>query len=82
MNKGTTFINYSKKGKFRVSQIKYLVKVCRDFPELIPGEAASPAADHLFTIRDEDKARFLPEEQVQVFHRTVEQLLFIAICFD
>ena len=36
-----------------------------------------PAADHLFTVRDEKEARALKEERALVFRHTVAQLLFM-----
>jgi hypothetical protein len=33
---------------------------------------------HLFTVREESKAKFLPEAQAQAFHHTVAQLLFLC----
>ena len=56
--------------------IKYLKKVLDVFPGEIKGSTPSPAADHLFKIRDEAEAKFLPEEQVVAFHHMVAQLLF------
>ncbi len=44
---------------------------------MITGKAATPAADHLFTVRDEKEARALEEERALVFHHTVSQLLFM-----
>ncbi len=38
----------------------------------------TPAADHLFQVRDADEARPLPEEQATAFHHAVAQLLFLS----
>ena len=61
-----------------MSVIKYLKKVLRDFTEDIKSDAATSAADHLFWVRDEKEAKFLPEKQAVVCHHTVLQLLFIS----
>jgi hypothetical protein len=53
---------------------KYLSKVIEDFPEEIMGVSATPAADHLFKVRED--GRKLSKEQVDVFYHTVYQLLF------
>ena len=45
---------------------------------MITGKAATPAADHLFSVRDADKAKYLPEEKAVVFHHTTAQLLFLS----
>ena len=37
-----------------------------------------PAADHLFTVRPDDKQKLLPAEQAQAFHRSMTQLLFLS----
>jgi hypothetical protein len=55
---------------------KYLSKVIEDFPEEITGVSATLAADHLFKVRED--GRKLSEEQADVFHHTVYQLLFVA----
>ena len=38
-------------GKMIVSMIKYLHKVIEEFPEILRGTKASPAGDHMFTVR-------------------------------
>jgi hypothetical protein len=45
---------------------------------VITGKSATPAADHLFTIRDEKEAKPLDKERALTFHHTVAQLLFMA----
>ena len=42
------------------------------------GKAATPAADHLFSVRDADKAKYLPEEKAFAFHHITAQLLFLS----
>jgi hypothetical protein len=55
---------------------QYLSKVIADFPEEITGVSATPAADHLYKVRED--GRKLSEEQADMFHHTVYQLLFAA----
>ena len=55
---------------------KYLSSIIADFPEQITGVSATPAADHLFKVREDGKK--LNEEQADAFHHTVYQLLFAA----
>ena len=50
------------------------------FPEEILGFQATPAADHLFDIRDPQDARPLPEEQAHAFHHMAAKLLFLSAC--
>ncbi len=54
--------------------IKYIIA---DFPEQITGVSATPAADHLFKVREDGKK--VSGEKVDAFHHTVYQLLFAAI---
>jgi hypothetical protein len=61
-----------------VSMFKYLQDVIGNFPEVIRGRVATPAAAHLFKVRDEKEARALKEEQALAFHHMVAQLLFMA----
>jgi hypothetical protein len=56
--------------------INYLKGVLEDFPEAIVKSAATPAADHLFTIRPEGECKPLGEPDA--FHHSVEQLLFAS----
>jgi hypothetical protein len=67
-------MEFNDDGTLDVSMIPYLKNVIADFPELIVGKAATPAADHLFVIRDEKEARPLEEERALGFHHTVAQL--------
>ena len=70
--------DFSEKGKVSVNMIEYIKNIINDFPEEIVGIKTSPAADHLFDIRDSSEARPLPEEQVMAFHHATAQLLFLS----
>jgi hypothetical protein len=70
--------NFSEKGKVMVNMIEYIKTIINDFPEEIIVTRASPAADHLFTVRDETEAMLLPEEQACAFHHATAQLLFLS----
>ena len=76
-------LDYSLSGKVRVSMIKYVEKVFNDFPEVIKKSSSTPAADHLFNIRDPEETeklgKWLSEEQAQHFHHAVAQLLFLSV---
>jgi hypothetical protein len=65
-------------GTLEVSMFKYLQNVIEEFPAKITGRAATPAAGHLFGVRDEKEAHVLEAEQALAFHHTVTQLLFMA----
>ena len=52
--------------------------MCR-VPEEIRSTAATPAAERLFEVDEENMAKLIPEEQAQAFHHTVAQLLFLCM---
>jgi hypothetical protein len=62
-----------------VTMLEYIKNIIRDFPEEITGTKTSPAADHLFTVRDPSLAKALPEEQAMAFHCATAQLLFLSV---
>jgi hypothetical protein len=66
------------KGKVMVTMMEYIKNVIKDFPEEITGTKTSPAADHLFTVRDPSLVKVFPEEQVMAIHCTMAQLLFLS----
>jgi hypothetical protein len=70
--------DFSAKGKVMVTMMEYIKNIIRDFPEEITGTKTSPAADHLFTVRDPSLAKALPEEQAMAFHHVTAQLLFLS----
>jgi hypothetical protein len=69
---GKTF-DYAFKGEVLMNMCKYLLSIIADFPEQITGVSATPAADHLFKVREDGKK--LSKEQTDAFHHTVHQLL-------
>ena len=64
-------LDFNDKVKLQVSIIPYLLNVLKEFPEELGASEPSPEHDHLFNVRPENEARYLPEEQNQKFHRTV-----------
>jgi hypothetical protein len=71
-------LNFALDGIVQVLMIAYNTKVTSEFPKSITTSCTSPAGDHLFTVQDALKAKFLPKEQAQAFHHTVTQLLFLC----
>ena len=71
-------MEFNEDGTLDASMTPYLKGVIAEFPELIKGKAATPATEHLFTVRDEREARPLEEERALAFHHTVAQLLIMA----
>jgi hypothetical protein len=69
--------DYSIKGKVMVKINECIKSIVTNFPEEIAAVRTSPAAYHLFTVRDKSLAKPFPEEQVRAFHHTMAQLLFL-----
>ena len=65
-------------GTMIVSMTKYLHKIIEELTESLRGTKASPAGDHMLTVREDGKRKLLPEEQARIFHHTVAQLLFLC----
>ena len=74
-------LDYSEKGKVKISMVNFLKKCVSDFPEVITGGAPTPATDRLFDVRPKHEQRLLEEEHAIAFHHSVAQLLFAAIRF-
>ena len=71
-------LDFSRPKVLKIGMIKYTKKIHKDFPEEINLSAATPAAEHLFDVRKDNKDKLLPEEQAQEFHRTTDQILFMC----
>jgi hypothetical protein len=70
-------LEFNDDGTLDMSMVNYLKSVIAEFPEMVTGKAATPAADHLFTIREKKEARALKEERALIFHHTFAQLFFM-----
>ncbi len=70
-------MQFTSKGTHEVSMITYLKSLISSFLELIVGKVATPAADYLFTARDEQDGKLLDKESAMAFHHTMAQLLFM-----
>ena len=71
-------LDYTTKGKVGVSMIKYVDKILEGFSEELGAPAATPAAEHLFQVRNDSEAEYLSEEKAQEFHHITAQLLFLS----
>ena len=67
-------INY-KKGKIKVSMKKHIKKAIESFPEDVVRAASTPAAAHLFEVRDAEK---LDNDKAETFHSITAILLFLS----
>ncbi len=70
--------DFSVKGKVMINMIEYIKNVIANFPEEIAAIRTSPAADHLFTVRNKSLLKPLPEEQARAFNHASAQLLFLS----
>ena len=71
-------LDFSQEGKVMVNMIEYIKNIIANFPEEIVATRMAPAADHLFTVRDESLSKPLLEEQARAFHHASAQLLFLS----
>jgi hypothetical protein len=65
-------------GKVKITMRDYLQDVLEYFLEIIFKTAATPAADHLFTIRPEVECDPLDEAHAMAFHHSVAELLIAS----
>ena len=52
--------------------IRYLDSVLQESTENMDMKAATPAAENIFKVCYERKTKYLPEDQAQTFHNTME----------
>ena len=71
-------LDFSTPKVLKIGMIKYIKKVLEEFQEEIKSVAATPAAEHLFEVREDNTEKLLLEEQALAFHRTTAQLLFLS----
>jgi hypothetical protein len=71
-------LEFSTPKVLRIGMIKYIKKVLEEFLEDIKSVAATPAAEHLFEVQEDNLEKLLPEEQALAFHRTTAQFLFLS----
>ena len=71
-------LDFSSDGVAKVGMIKYIREIENDFPEELGAPATSPAAEHLFKVRDPEDARLLDDKKKEAFHHTTAQLNFLS----
>ena len=75
-------LDFSSNKVLKIGMMKYIKKIHEEFPEEIKPvaatPAATPAAEHLFDVQEDNKDILLPKEQVLVFHWTTAQFLFLS----
>ena len=66
----------------KISLGKYTSNVIMESPEIIHHDSVIPASNHLLQVHKNKERRLLNSELVDVFHRTVTQLLFLIWKLD
>jgi len=69
-------LDYSTKGKVKISMYDYIDKLLTELPSDMNGTAKTPAASHLFNVNKD--AKKLQEESAQLFHHLVAKLLYLS----
>ena len=69
-------LDYTRPGEVKIDMVKYVKDIIEGFIELITDGAATPAASHLFDVK-EDGVK-LVEQLARVFHTTIAKLLFFV----
>jgi hypothetical protein len=69
-------LDYTENGVVKIDMRDYVSKILEELPKDMEGTATTPAASHLFQIRDESMK--LDEEDAAFFHTTVAKLLFLC----
>ena len=64
-------------GEVAISMIPYMQEIIDEFPDDIGTPANTPAADHLFDVRDD--ATLLSKSRSDDFHHTVAKLLWASL---
>jgi len=69
-------IDYTVKGKVKISMYDYIDKMLAELPSDMNGVSTTPAALHLFNV--DDSAEKLDEDNAQLFHHLVTKLLYLS----
>jgi hypothetical protein len=51
-------MQFTEEGVLNILKMEYLKNVISLFPEILVGKAATPAAEHLFNVRDQGKVQY------------------------
>ena len=70
-NKGDylgTDLDFTEKGIFQVSMINYIREIFDDYPKPITKSTHTPHNENLFKVHNENKEKFLPDDQAIQYH--------------
>jgi hypothetical protein len=68
-------LDYSTPGRVTIRMGNYVRDLLEEAPEDMGGTAATPAADHLFTVSE--NPTYLDDAESELFHHTTAKLLFL-----
>jgi hypothetical protein len=68
--------DFTEEGGVSVEMVDYIKTVLSEMPEEMRGKAATPAADHLFHVRDDPV--LLEKDKADSFHKIVMQLQYLS----
>eukprot|EP00804_Cyclotella_cryptica_P002489 CCRYP_018085-RG/>CCRYP_018085-RG protein AED:0.29 eAED:0.29 QI:0/-1/0/1/-1/1/1/0/626 len=71
-------LDFTEPGVFKVDMCEYVREIIDGFPEEITKTSPTPHSDGLFTIKEDESAEVLSEDDAMQFHRTTAQLLFLS----
>ena len=71
-------LDFTENRIFQVDMSKYIEGIIEEFSEIIKKSSPSPHSETLFTVKDEELAKLLPECKAMQFHRTTSRLLFLS----
>jgi hypothetical protein len=71
-------IDYSVPGKVSFTMIDYIEGMLAEIPADMGGEAATPAANHLFDVNESTADMLLDSEKADLFYHYVAKLLFLC----
>ena len=66
-------LDFSSERKVKINMVEYVKKIILDFPEQDISTAKTPAANHLFEVRED--ATKLSEDKAIIFHNMVARAL-------
>ena len=69
-------LDFSVPGKTKIYMVEYIDTMLKDMPTEFNGEAATPAANHLFMVIENGTK--LEEDKAVMFHHNVAKLLFLC----
>jgi hypothetical protein len=71
-------LDFSSEGKVKITMVDYIQNMLNDLPSDMDGEAATPAANHLFDVNAATADMLLDQETAELYHHNVAKLLFLC----